>query len=247
MLYTKGLRAILLNQILEGGGMEAQKCIKESDKRGLIEELPRDSSGKILDKSSVQLQSRRRIFDGFFKIDEVIVDHQRFDGEMIYDIRREVIVKCDTVSILLYDPKLDHLLFVRQLRVPLIEREERHSPWTIEIVAGTIDRAESPEMIIRAEAEEEAGVEIEKLIPIYQYYPSTGGSPGKMHLYLGLCDLSCAGGYYGIEEEGEDIEAFTMTREEAFQLLDQGKLDNEFTLIAILWFKLHYQEYLMSA
>ena len=209
--------------------------------------IHRNRSGGILDRESVQIKSRRRVFDGFFKIDEVIVDHARFDGEMLYNIHREVILKCDTVSVLLYDPQLDHLLFVRQLRVPLIEREERSSPWTIEIVAGTIDRSETPEAIVRAEAKEEAGVDIKELIPIYQYYPSTGGSPGKMHLYLGICDLSNAGGYYGVEEEGEDIEAFTIPREEAFQLLDQGKLDNEFTLIAILWFKLHYQDYLIRA
>lgn len=195
-------------------------------------------------KSNVQVKSKRRIYNGFFKIDEVIVNHDCFDGRRFENVRREVIVKCDTVSILLYDPIRDELLFIRQLRVPLLERAERDSPWTIEIVAGTIDRDDTPEAVIIAEAREEAGIEISKLVPIYDYFPSTGGSPGKMHLYLGLCDLTDAGGFYGLEEESEDIEAFVISREEGFQLLAEGKLDNGFTLIAMLWFQLHYKEYL---
>lgn len=195
-------------------------------------------------KSNIHIKTKKRIFNGFFKIDEIVVDHDCFDGRRFENVRREVIAKCDTVSILLYDPKHDELLFIRQLRVPLIEREERESPWTIEIVAGTIDRDDTPEAVIIAEAWEEAGVKIRKLISIYDYYPSTGGSPGKMHLYLGLCDLSNAGGFYGLEEEFEDIEAFVISREEGFKLLDQGKLDNGFTLIAMLWFQLHYDQYL---
>lgn len=193
--------------------------------------------------NNINVKSQKRIFNGFFKIDEVIVDHDCFDGRRFENVRREVIVKCDTVSILLYDPQRDELLFIRQLRVPLIEREERTSPWTIEIVAGTIDRDETPEAIITAETKEEAGVTLKKLIPIYEYYPSTGGSPGKMHLYLGICDLTNAGGYYGLEEESEDIEAFVVSREEGFEMLSQGELDNGFTLIAMLWFQLHYLQY----
>ena len=193
--------------------------------------------------NNINVKSQKRIFNGFFKIDEVIVDHDCFDGRRFENVRREVIVKCDTVSILLYDPQRDELLFIRQLRVPLIEREERTSPWTIEIVAGTIDRDETPEAIITAETKEEAGVTLKKLIPIYEYYPSTGGSPGKMHLYLGICDLTNAGGYYGLEEESEDIEAFVVSREEGFEMLSQGVLDNGFTLIAMLWFQLHYLQY----
>lgn len=200
---------------------------------------PRD-----FNKDNINVKTKKRIFNGFFKIDEVIVDHDCFDGRRFENVRREVIVKCDTVSILLYDPQRDELLFIRQLRVPLMERDERESPWTIEIVAGTVDRHDTPEAIIIAEAQEEAGVDIKTLIPIYDYYPSTGGSPGKMHLYLGLCDLSAAGGYYGLAEEFEDIEAFVVTREEGFELLAQGKLDNGFTLIAMLWFQLNYKHYL---
>ncbi|MHC5226524.1 NUDIX domain-containing protein [Ignatzschineria sp. LJL83] len=197
-----------------------------------------------LSKSNITIKVNHRVFDSFFKVNELIVDHDCFDGRRFEGVRREVIAKSDATSVLLYDPKRDEVLFVRQLRVPLLMRPERASPWTIEIVAGTIDRAETPEEIILAEANEEAGVFVQELIPIYEYYPSTGGSASKMHLYLGLCDLENAGGYFGLADELEDIEAFVVSREEGFQMLDRGELDNEFTIIAMLWFQLHYKEYL---
>lgn len=195
------------------------------------------------DKKNVEIKSQKRIYDGFFKIDELIIDHDCFNGGRLFGIRREAIVKYDTVSVLLYDQALDSLLFIRQLRAPLLGRDERKSPWTTEIVAGTVDRDESPESIITAEALEEAGVDIQQLLPIYEYYPSTGGSAGKMHLYLGLCNLENAGGYYGLPEEGEDIEAFVVSREVGFEMLANGELDNGFTIIAMLWFQLNYKTF----
>lgn len=197
---------------------------------------------KNFDKNNVEIKSQKRIFDGFFKVDEIIVDHDCFNGDRYNDIRREAIVKYDTVSILLFDPKIDSLLFIRQLRVPLMMREDRESPWTIEIVAGTIDRKESPEAIIMAEAFEEAGVTVGKLVPIIDFYPSTGGSAGKMYLFLGICDLSNAGGYFGLPEEGEDIEAFVVSREEGYQMLARGELDNAFTIIAMQWLQLNLEQ-----
>lgn len=200
-----------------------------------------------LNRNNVKVTKRERILDSFFKVDAVTVDHDCFNGGRFHNVRREVIQRADTVSVLLYDSQHDLILFVRQIRVPLLDRADRQSPWTVEIIAGTIDWQATPEQVARAEAKEEAGVELESLIPIYSYFPSTGSDAGKMHLYLGLCDLSNAGGYYGLEEEGEDIEAFVVSRARAFEMLDEGVLDNGFTMIAMLWLQLHYQDYLQSS
>lgn len=199
-----------------------------------------------LDRHNVKITKRERILDSFFKVDAVTVDHDCFNGGRFHNIRREVIQRADTVSVLLYDSHHDLILFVRQIRVPLLDRTDRESPWAVEIIAGTIDWQAAPEQVAKAEAKEESGIELESLIPIYSYFPSTGSDSGKMHLYLGLCDLSNAGGYYGVEEEGEDIEAFVVSRVRAFEMLDEGVLDNGFTMIAMLWLQLHYQDYLQS-
>lgn len=182
-------------------------------------------------------------YDGFFKIDRLTFDHARFDGGVNRDVVREVLVKSDTVSVLAYDPKRDEVLLVEQVRGPLYSRTERETPWSYEIIAGMIDTDESPEEVAIREAEEEAGITIERLIPITSYYDSTGMSGGRMHLFLGLCSLKDAGGIFGLEAESEDIRAFTLSRETALAWIDSGKLDNGFSIIAMLWLKLNYHHY----
>lgn len=191
----------------------------------------------------IQIQKCTPVYDGFFKIHQITFDHARFDGGKNRNVVREVLVKTDTVSVLAYDPVLDLVLLVEQVRGPLYTRKERESPWSYEIIAGMIDTHETPEEVAVREAKEEAGIVIDQLIPITSYYDSTGMSGGKMHLYLGICSLENAGGVFGVQEEGEDIRAFTLAREEALSWLVSGKLDNGFSIIALLWLKLNYHSY----
>ncbi|WP_431194229.1 NUDIX domain-containing protein, partial [Pseudomonas viridiflava] len=61
-------------------------------------------------------------------------------------------------------------------------------------MAGLIDKDEQPEEVAHREAEEEAGLTFSALWPITKYFPSPGGSTEYVHLYLGRCDSSGAGG-----------------------------------------------------
>lgn len=190
----------------------------------------------------VKIRERVRVYNGFFKLDEVTFNHKRFDGGLNQDVVREVVLRQDAVGVLLYDPHLDCLLFTEQVRIPLFGRGA--SPWTYEIVAGIMDKeGESKEEVIKREALEEAGVKIDKLIPIHEYYSSVGGSTEKLYLYLGLCSLDGAGGVYGVESENEDIRAFILPREEVFSLLEANVFENAASLISLLWFKQNYQKF----
>ncbi len=200
-----------------------------------------DEGMKRFNNDDVLLLSRERRYSGFFKLDAVTVKHALYRGGMSDEILREVIVREDAVGVLLYDPELDSLLLIEQIRVPLIG--ESSTPWTIEIVAGLIEEGESPAEVAKRETQEEAGIELEQLIPIQNYFSSTGGSNERMHLFLGLCSLANAGGIYGVAAEGEEIRAFVLKRDEAFTLLERGMLDNASTLVAMLWFQIHYHRF----
>lgn len=200
-----------------------------------------DEGMKRFNNDDVLLLSRERRYSGFFKLDAVTVKHALYRGGMSDEILREVIVREDAVGVLLYDPELDSLLLIEQIRVPLIG--ESSTPWTIEIVAGLIEEGESPDEVAKRETQEEAGIELEQLIPIQNYFSSTGGSNERMHLFLGLCSLANAGGIYGVAAEGEEIRAFVLKRDEAFTLLERGMLDNASTLVAMLWFQIHYHRF----
>jgi len=51
----------------------------------------------------VDIRSQQRLFDDFFKIDELIVRHERYDGGMSGAERRLVFERGDAVAVLLFD------------------------------------------------------------------------------------------------------------------------------------------------
>ena len=86
---------------------------------------------------------------------------------------------------------------------------------------------------------EEANITPYRLQYICEYLSSPGGSDEKLHLYCGLCDLSQAGGVYGLAEEGEDIRVHILVADEVFAELFGGRFNNAATLICLQWLQLN--------
>lgn len=194
------------------------------------------------DVNKIVVKSHKRAFDGFYKIDEIIFDHPTFSGEMIHDVRREVIVRRDAVAVLPYDPVHDTVLLTRQLRIASSGKSE--SPWIIELIAGLVDKPDEAFInVAEREAKEEAGLTLSNLMPICDFFTSVGGSNEKLYLFLALTDLSDAGGYFGLMEEKEDIDAFVVSREEAMDMMENGEIQTASTIIALQWLAMNYQRY----
>jgi hypothetical protein len=51
----------------------------------------------------VEIRNQRRLLDDCFKVNEVIVSHQRYDGKMSSDQRRLVFERGDAVAALLFN------------------------------------------------------------------------------------------------------------------------------------------------
>lgn len=194
------------------------------------------------DIADIKVKSHARKFDGFYKIDELIFDHPTFQDEMIEDVKREIFVRPDAVAVLPYDPKTDSVLLIRQLRIASIGKLD--NPWVIELIAGLDDNVDEPlASIASREAFEEAGLKLSNFIQIAEFFPSVGGSNEYMTVFLALCDLSGAGGYFGLMEEKEDIEAFVVGREEAMKMIAFGEIFTASTIIGLQWLALNYQNY----
>lgn len=194
------------------------------------------------DAQKIKVKSLTRKYDGFFKIDELIFDHPTFKGEMIEDVRREVFVRLDVVAVLPYDPVHDTVLLTRQLRIASAGKME--SPWIVELIAGLVDKTDEAFVnVAEREALEEAGLNISNLTPICDFFPSVGGSNEKLYLFLALTDLSQAGGYFGLAEEHEDIEAFVVSREQAMDMIFDGEIQTASTIIALQWLQLNHHRY----
>ncbi len=185
----------------------------------------------------VEVVEREACFRGFYQLDRLHLRHRLFAGGMGKLINRELFVRHDAVCVLPYDPQRDCVVLIEQFRIGALDKSA--NPWLIELVAGLIDKDEQPEEVARREAVEEAGLELVELWPLTQYYPSPGGSDERVHLYVGRCDSRGAGGVHGLEEEGEDIRVLVWSLDEALAALDDGRIDNAASIIALQWLALN--------
>ena len=185
----------------------------------------------------VEVVEREACFRGFYQLDRLHLRHRLFAGGMGKLINRELFVRHDAVCVLPYDPQRDCVVLIEQFRIGALDKSA--NPWLIELVAGLIDKDEQPEQVARREAVEEAGLELAELWPLTQYYPSPGGSDERVQLYVGRCDSCGAGGVHGLEEEGEDIRVLVWSLDEALAALDDGRIDNAASIIALQWLALN--------
>lgn len=190
--------------------------------------------------TKIEITRRENCFTGFYKVDKLFLRHELFAGGMCKEISRELFVRHDAVCVLPYDPVRDEVVLIEQFRVGAMNKVG--NPWLVELVAGLIDKDESPEEVAHREAEEEAGLTFQGLWPIAKYFPSPGGSDEYVHLYLGRCESIGAGGLHGLEEEGEDIRVRVWAFEDALQAVRDGKIINAAALIAIQWLALNREE-----
>lgn len=203
--------------------------------------------------ADVELLGEAEGYQGFFQIRSLSLRHRLFSGAMSEPINRELFVRHDAVGVLLFDPLLESICLVEQFRVGAygnqLLREKSasstlssslpRSPWLLELVAGLIDKDEPPTLVAERESKEEAGAIVQALEPIAEFYSSPGGSSEYFYLFCGKADLSEVGGIHGLAEESEDIRAHVISCDQAWQLLDQNRINNAHTLIALQWLQRH--------
>ena len=109
----------------------------------------------------------------------------------------------------------------------------------IEIVAGVIKPEENTTSRRFTRSTRKAGCEILDLYPICEYFVSPGGSNEYFWLFCGRIDASDIGGIHGLQEENEDIRTFTLSVDEAFILLQEGKIKTSPAIISLQWLQLN--------
>lgn len=190
-------------------------------------------------QQDVEILQKQRVFDGFFKIDTYHFRHALFAGGTSDTVVREILERGDAVAVLPYDPKLDAVLLIEQIRIGAIK--DKQSPWLLEVIAGMTDGSLDYEEVVRKEAKEESGLELDNIEFMLSYLSSPGGTSERLYLYFAEADLSQAHGIYGVPEEGEDIQVHVLPVEEAFSLLASGEIDNAATVICLQWLALNIE------
>jgi len=183
----------------------------------------------------MKIINEKQILSSFFDVKSIEIEQNNSTFTRIF------VDKIAGCGILLYDEDTAEVIFVKQLRAPLINKEK--SPFTVEVPAGLLSPNEDPKECIIREVLEETGYKIENPILINAFYTSPGYSNEVIHLYFSKVvsgDLIGKGG--GLESENENIEIIRIKKSELLHHLNSHLFNDAKTIIAIQWFLLHYND-----
>lgn len=185
------------------------------------------------------IDKQESLYDGFFKMLKLHLTHKTFAGGEI-SIQRELFYRDDAVCVLLYDAVKQVVVLVEQFRVGTYDNSE--GPWLLELVAGIVEKGETPEDVARRESLEEAGAKLGEVVSISRFVPSSGGTREYIDLLCASVDSSGVEGIHGLAEEGEDIKVHTLPVTDAFELVKNGTINNAPAIIAIQWLQINKSE-----
>ena len=188
----------------------------------------------------VEVEARETALDTFLRVDRLRLRHELFGGGFSDTMTRELLLRPRAVGVPLFDPVLEKVVLVRQIRIGMLD--EGQDPWLLELVAGMVEPGEQPQEVAARESLEEADLAPQNLVQISEYYNSPGISNERITLFCGRVDSAGAGGVFGLADEHEDIEVVVLDVEEAVSLVEAGKIHNAMTIIALQWLQLHRRE-----
>ena len=185
-----------------------------------------NQQGITFSKNDVEIIARETLYRGFFSLDLYRFRHRLFNGGMSGEVTREIFERGHAAVLLPFDPVRDEVVLVEQIRIAAYDTSE--SPWLLEMD------------VARREAVEEAGLVVGRTKPVLSYLASPGGTSERLSILVGEVDATTAKGIHGLADENEDIRVHVVSREQAYQWVEEGKIDNAASVIALQWLQLHY-------
>ncbi|MDU8924089.1 ADP-ribose diphosphatase [Pasteurellaceae bacterium LIM206] len=196
---------------------------------------------KQFQQKDIEILSKERVYDGFFKMEKVLFRHKLFAGGMSEIVCRELLLKGAASVVVAYDPRRDNVILVEQVRIGAYDPHSTRSPWLLELIAGMVESGETAERVAMRESAEEAGVQLEKLKYAFAAWDSPGGQSERLYFFAGKVDSSRARGIHGLAAEHEDIKVHVVSREQAYQWVCDGTIDNGAAIMGLQWLQLNYQ------
>ena len=187
--------------------------------------------------SKFKIINKKNIYNGFFKMNEVILKYKKYDGSWSKNVKRELFGGAQVSAVLPYDPIKKEIVLIKQFRPGTISKD--FDNYLNEIVAGIIDPGEDPMETAKRECLEETGCKVKKLIPIQGYFPAPGSSESFYHLFLAEIDAFEGERVMGLKSENEDILVKSYKINEIKQKMQNKEIINGLSLIALQWFFLN--------
>ena len=194
-------------------------------------------------QEDMEIVAEKTLYKGFFTLKQIQFKHKLFAGGESEIVTRELLIKGAASAVIAYDPKADSVVLVEQVRIgAAYDPEPMRSPWLLELIAGMVEKDEKPEEVALRESKEEAGITVKNLTHCLSVWDSPGGTVERLHLFVGKVDSSQAKGIHGLADENEDIRVHVVKREQAYQWMCEGKIDNGIAVIGLQWLQLNYAQ-----
>jgi len=193
-----------------------------------------EASMSISDR--IRVKDERVLSDNHFKVKAVTFEWRRSDGEWQTQ-RREIVDRGNGAALLPYNLARRTVVLVRQFRYQAYVNG--CDDLLIEAAAGMLDN-ESPEVRIRAEAEEETGYRLHDVRKIFEAFMSPGAMTEKLYFFVGEYEPEMkTGSGGGLREEGEDIEVLELSIDEALAMIRDGRIADAKTIMLLQYAALH--------
>lgn len=161
----------------------------------------------------MKILNSKKIYKGFLTILNLDVETSKGDV-----VSREVMSRSDgggsddSVASLVFDTEKERFIFAKQFRPGLMNEEDQN---LIEVVAGTKEVGEDPNLCMEREIEEEIGYKVDNMKYIGEYFVSPGGTTEKIHLFVSFVSEKVSEGG-GLESEDEEIEIVEMSHVDVY-------------------------------
>lgn len=178
----------------------------------------------------INITKQNILFDQFFKIEAAQLRYEKFNGDMSEEVTYFSFERNDAAAAIVYNIDTQKVLLIKQFRYPT---HKKRDAWTLEVVAGMIDKGEDPETAIRREMMEEIGYKVDKIEKISTFFTSPGISSERIFLFY--VEVNEAGKIEtggGLLNEHEDIQIIEYTLDELDKLLTNNELQDAKTIIA---------------
>jgi nudix-type nucleoside diphosphatase (YffH/AdpP family) len=185
--------------------------------------------------STITILSREILARGFGVLQKVTLRRKKFSGEE-QTITRENYDTGDGATILLYDRTRGRVLLIRQFRLAAYLSGGQET--LIEACAGKLEGLDAATRIVM-EVEEETGFAIKSPRFLFDAYMSPGVFTEKLSFFVApysAGDRKSAGG--GIAKDGEDIEIFEPTLDEALAMIERGEIIDAKTIVLLHYAKM---------
>ena len=178
----------------------------------------------------IRIQNVRLLSDNHYTLKTTTFEWRRGNGEWQTQ-HRETYDRGNGATLLPYNLAQRTVVLVRQFRYPAYVNG--YDGLLIETAAGLLDNA-SPEVRIRAEAEEETGYRLGEIRKVLEAFMSPGSITEKLHFFVAEYEPHMRiGSGGGIASEGEDIEVLELSIDEALAMIGDRRIVDAKTIMLL--------------